>query len=563
MPISTPPLSYSLDRFGTSGIRCGPEISILDDAGNPLPHEEIGRIHVRGGPTFHGYLMKGSVTLDKSVFTESNWFDTGDLGKFDQDGYLFLTGRGKEVINRGGEIISPSEVEEAITIASQKSNSSTRHIKQVMAFSAPQETLQEVVGVALVCSPGCPRPDIRALHAALKSSLHSSKWPMVVVYTDALPTSNNKLIRIKFAERMKMSPILDDTPLRERHFFAECPPINSPPTTKIPNSVCEVDLESVERIARSYVASELDIYVGTNHRDGSIVVYLAPPSVKRELNSQKGQEAVETLQERFPKSLDGFLVPSTIRYLEEPLPRGSNGEVNAEAVHAMAKTQINLAPASSDTEDNIRQAFQEVLNVSAEDLGPESDFFELGGGSMSAGRLLSVLRRDLGVRIPIDQIFSCSTVSSICTLVDQFLETSPKITQDTETQTGCKETYSSTNPLVLFINLLPIMLLYPMKTAFLWTVFIYALSNISKHWKAHTIPASFVVVITSLAIARAVTEIAAPILGIILKWVIIWKYKRGLYPMWGPYHTRWWLVERILQIFGDVSTTRVAGESPN
>lgn len=121
MPISTPPLGYQLDRSGTSGIGCGPEISVFDEAGNRLPPGQVGQIQVRGGPVFSGYLEDGKI--NRSAFSPDGWFDTGDLGLLDQDGYLHLTGRGKEIINREGEIISPFEVEEAITIASQDTTS--------------------------------------------------------------------------------------------------------------------------------------------------------------------------------------------------------------------------------------------------------------------------------------------------------------------------------------------------------------------------------------------------------------------------------------------------------
>ena len=116
MPISTPPLDYKLDREGTSGISVGPELTILDGAERQAPPHTIGRISVRGSPVFEGYL-KPDGTLDKSAFNADGWFDTGDLGYMDEDGFLYITGRSKEVINRGGEIISPFEVENAIVSA--------------------------------------------------------------------------------------------------------------------------------------------------------------------------------------------------------------------------------------------------------------------------------------------------------------------------------------------------------------------------------------------------------------------------------------------------------------
>ncbi|CAM9906168.1 unnamed protein product, partial [Phaeothamnion confervicola] len=112
MPISSPPVDYKLDRPGTSGRACGPEVSIRDDGGVPMPPDAVGNICVRGAPLFPGY--EGDEAATASAFFPGGWFNTGDLGMLDPDGFLYLTGRSKEVINRGGEIISPFEVEEAL-----------------------------------------------------------------------------------------------------------------------------------------------------------------------------------------------------------------------------------------------------------------------------------------------------------------------------------------------------------------------------------------------------------------------------------------------------------------
>ena len=99
MPISTPPVDYSLGRPGTSGISAGPEICILDEVDSYLPSHTTGRIAIQGPPLFPGYLKDGQ--LDTSCFTKSGWFDTDDMGYHDDDGYLYVTGRSKEVVNRG------------------------------------------------------------------------------------------------------------------------------------------------------------------------------------------------------------------------------------------------------------------------------------------------------------------------------------------------------------------------------------------------------------------------------------------------------------------------------
>jgi acyl-CoA synthetase (AMP-forming)/AMP-acid ligase II len=123
MPIASPPTSYRLERPGCSGIACGPHLSIRDPSNleRELPRGKTGAVSVRGIPTFEGYETSSdpSVPLDTSAFTSEGWFDSGDMGYMDDDGYLFITGRSKEIINKGGEVISPFEVEEAIISAAK------------------------------------------------------------------------------------------------------------------------------------------------------------------------------------------------------------------------------------------------------------------------------------------------------------------------------------------------------------------------------------------------------------------------------------------------------------
>jgi non-ribosomal peptide synthetase component E (peptide arylation enzyme) len=123
MPIASPPITYQLERPGCSGIACGPHLSIRNPGNleQPVASGSTGAICVRGLPTFAGYEVSPdpSVPLDTSAFTSEGWFDSGDMGHMDEDGYLYITGRSKEIINKGGEVISPFEVEEAIVTAAK------------------------------------------------------------------------------------------------------------------------------------------------------------------------------------------------------------------------------------------------------------------------------------------------------------------------------------------------------------------------------------------------------------------------------------------------------------
>ena len=89
----------------------------------------------------------------------------------DDQGFLFISGRSKEIINKGGETISPFEIEEAVM----------QHpfVKETLAFSAPHDKYQETAGIVIVTRAGMPRVDLPSLHKYLEARLHRSKWPQV------------------------------------------------------------------------------------------------------------------------------------------------------------------------------------------------------------------------------------------------------------------------------------------------------------------------------------------------------------------------------------------------
>jgi acyl-CoA synthetase (AMP-forming)/AMP-acid ligase II len=101
------PLPPFVRKPGSLGVAAGPEIAIMDEAGNLLPPKEVGEVVIRGANITRGY--ENNPQANAKAFT-NGWFRTGDLGYLDENGYLFLKGRLKEIINRGGEKISPIEV---------------------------------------------------------------------------------------------------------------------------------------------------------------------------------------------------------------------------------------------------------------------------------------------------------------------------------------------------------------------------------------------------------------------------------------------------------------------
>lgn len=125
---------------GSVGIGQGVEVRILDDNGKEVSQGSEGEICVRGENVTKGYL--NNPAANKSSFTKDGFFRTGDQGKKDQDGYVFITGRIKELINKGGEKISPIELDNVIA--------QNPHVAEAVSFAIPDNMYGENIGVAVV-----------------------------------------------------------------------------------------------------------------------------------------------------------------------------------------------------------------------------------------------------------------------------------------------------------------------------------------------------------------------------------------------------------------------------
>jgi acyl-CoA synthetase (AMP-forming)/AMP-acid ligase II len=134
------PLPPAKRQPGSVGVGTGVEVKILDQAGNEMPQGAEGEICIRGENVTKGYL--NNPAANESSFTRGGFFRTGDQGKKDPDGYLIITGRIKELINKGGEKISPIELDNVI--------SHHPHVAEAVSFALPDEIYGEDIGVAVV-----------------------------------------------------------------------------------------------------------------------------------------------------------------------------------------------------------------------------------------------------------------------------------------------------------------------------------------------------------------------------------------------------------------------------
>jgi acyl-CoA synthetase (AMP-forming)/AMP-acid ligase II len=188
------PLPPRAHFAGSVGVAAGPEVAIMDDEGNLLPSGGLGEIVIRGRNVTAGY--EANPEANAKAFT-NGWFRTGDQGTIDADGYLRLTGRLKEIINRGGEKVSPLEVDEVLM--------DHPAVAQVVTFAMPHSKLGEEVAAAVVLREGAVLEEA-GLRAFAGERLAPFKVPRRIVFLGEIPKgATGKLQRIGLAEKLGLS----------------------------------------------------------------------------------------------------------------------------------------------------------------------------------------------------------------------------------------------------------------------------------------------------------------------------------------------------------------------
>jgi acyl-CoA synthetase (AMP-forming)/AMP-acid ligase II len=179
---------------GTVGIPIGLEVATMDENGGLLPPGIIGEVVIRGANVTAGY--ENNPTANADSFT-NGWFRTGDQGLIDEEGYLTIKGRLKEIINRGGEKISPREVDEVLM----------QHpaVRQVVTFGMPHPKLGEEVAAAVVLRQGIEagEPELRDF---VRKRLANFKVPRKILIVAEIPKgATGKLQRIGLAEKLGLA----------------------------------------------------------------------------------------------------------------------------------------------------------------------------------------------------------------------------------------------------------------------------------------------------------------------------------------------------------------------
>jgi len=171
--VASNPLPPRARRLGSVGFGTGAEIAIIDSHGHYLPAHSTGEVVIRGPTVMRGY--HNNPAANTAAFVDG-WLRTGDVGVLDDDGYLTLIGRVKEMINRGGEKISPTEIEEVLLAHPA--------VADAAAFGAPDSKYGEEVEAAVVLKGNA---DPEALRSYCRERLADFKVPKVIRIVSELP----------------------------------------------------------------------------------------------------------------------------------------------------------------------------------------------------------------------------------------------------------------------------------------------------------------------------------------------------------------------------------------
>eukprot|EP00978_Attheya_sp_CCMP212_P021822 scaffold64143_cov68-Attheya_sp.AAC.10 len=435
-------------------------------------------------------------------------------------------------------------VEEAIT--------SHPDVKACAAFSAEHDLLQEVVGICIVMEHNRPRLDLPSLHEYLGERLAAPKWPQCLVFMDdGLPKSHtNKLLRVKLGRRLGLPELNDAMPPIARTFQATCPPQGTGLDVSIHTQGVTVSAEDVQSKLRQWLVSEdgsknekLFVLHHPTHA-GSLICYV--------YNVDRIQ-AIEVARQH----LDFYLIPTYFVDLENPVDKvESNAAPNAtDAVGSILQSSSSLGPVDALVEA-VQELFTDLLKLDYVP-GPDANFFHMGGSSMLASQLASKVRRRFDISMNGAEVFHHTSCSEIAKLVRQRSEEYTRTTTDDWSE-GSKSVNDHNAPFLTkrmdpqpsflksVFQLVPMFVVLP-----IWQVTRYLIFFCFLLKSIDAVPGDRDIL--TFVLAYLVIHLSwvtlTPLGFVLIKWVVIGRYKEGRYPIYSSYYLRWWFVDIMRKLF--------------
>ncbi|MCX6083946.1 MAG: AMP-binding protein, partial [Caldiserica bacterium] len=367
--VSANPLPPGVRKPGSVGLPVGCDVGIMDDEGRLLGKGRHGQIVVRGLGVMKGYEQ----TADEDQPFSGGWLCTGDLGYVDADGYLFISGRLKDIINRGGEKIAPREVEDVLLMH--------HSVLEAAVLGVPDRELGEEVVAAVVLKQGV-HVSALDLRKFVASTLTVSKVPRRIAFLPAMPLApSGKLARPDLTALLS-----EGSPTGTLDTWNDV-------LAGIPN-LCP----SVSQVA---VAVRED-----SPGERSVVAYVV---------AADGQTAdAQCLAASLARALPPYILPSELfRVVQMPIA-GERWVERGELLPRAISTGTGTAP-QTEAERQLLLIWKRVLAVDV--LGIDDDYFDLGGHSLTAVRLMTEVEQVVGLRVPISALFQARTVRRLASLL--------------------------------------------------------------------------------------------------------------------------------------------------
>ncbi len=178
-------------KIGSVGVPSGIKLKIVDNSFKKMKENEVGEILIKGKSIFKKYIASKEINSNSFI---KGWFRTGDLGNLDKDGYLYISGRIKEIINRGGEKISPKEVDEVFM--------SFKKVNIAVSFAIKHPKLGEDIGLAVVLNNNmeCTSNELKSF---AQNKLAQYKIPKQILFLKEIPLgTTGKIQRIGLAKKL-------------------------------------------------------------------------------------------------------------------------------------------------------------------------------------------------------------------------------------------------------------------------------------------------------------------------------------------------------------------------